>query len=495
MRRTTATAVPARGTKIGRQVLLGAATALGAAVLIALAGALALLRVAETKNEVIRLDAERRYVAAEMGRFIAQKAAAFTAYVASGQEAQLVARDKADERYRGSMAQFQRLSRTAEAQRLATEIETTERTWGAAQDEVLESLRGKRSAADVAAELAADVIPLREKVFDLTDAVAADQATRIEQQIATSDRTARHTALFLAAAAVVGVGGAFASSVVIGRRLNARLDPLARSLDVAAAELVAGTSQQVAASGQSQAATQETLVTVEELIQTAQDNASRARQVADQANDAAGTAERGRVALAEAAQGMGEVREQVETIAAQIVGLAEQARAISSITVLVDELAEQTHLLALNASIEAARAGEHGRGFAVVAAEVRDLAERAKKANAQIGDRVGQIQDGANIAVVGTEEGIRRTGRGTTSVSAATAEISRLAAAVAETATAAEQIAASSGQQAVATDQIGLAMRNIEDAATQTLAASRQAEATGRQLSEVAGHVRSVMGT
>ena len=485
----------ARGTRIGRQILLGAAVALVAAVLIAVVGAIALLRATNAEAEVVRVDAEQRFLASDVGRLIAEKATAFNGYLASRQDAQLAARDAADTQYRERVQQLQELSRTPEARRLADQIVAAQDAWSRAQDGVLAGVRdGTLTLDKVPAELTRRVIPLRQELFRLNEAAVAQQAARIEKRVEQADGVAHQGALMLAGMAVLGVGGAVASSVAIGRRLNARLDPVAQALDSAAAELVAGTSQQVAASAQTRAATQETLTTVEELVQTAQDNANRAREVADQAHEAAEAAERGHDALTEALDGMGEVRDQVQAIALQIVALADQARDIESITGLVDDLAEQTHLLALNASIEAARAGEHGRGFSVVAAEVRDLAEQAKKANAQIGDLVAAIRDGTNTAVLGTEEGIRRTGRGTACVAEATGAIAQLAGTVVQAATAAEQIAASSGQQAVAMNQIGLAMRDIEDAATQNLAASRQAEETGRHLSQVAGRMRALIG-
>jgi methyl-accepting chemotaxis protein len=91
----------------------------------------------------------------------------------------------------------------------------------------------------------------------------------------------------------------------------------------------------------------------------------------------------------------------VELIAETVNTLAQRARAISDIVASVNEISDQTHLLALNASIEAARAGAHGQGFAVVAAEVRSLAQRsataAKEIKSLIGDSVEMVDTGAKL--------------------------------------------------------------------------------------------------
>ena len=102
---------------------------------------------------------------------------------------------------------------------------------------------------------------------------------------------------------------------------------------------------------------------------------------------------------------MNRIREQMESIAESIVRLSEQGQTIGEIIATVNDLAEQSNLLAVNAAIEAARAGEQGKGFAVVAQEVKSLAEQSKQATAQVRAILGDIQKATNSAVMATEQG------------------------------------------------------------------------------------------
>ena len=101
------------------------------------------------------------------------------------------------------------------------------------------------------------------------------------------------------------------------------------------------------------------------------------------------------------------IRHKIQTIAELILELSDFVQSISSTIGLVEDIAEQTNLLALNAAVEAARAGEHGKGFAVVASEIRKLADKSKQATTKIISLINDIQQTANSTVLATEEGTK----------------------------------------------------------------------------------------
>lgn len=139
-------------------------------------------------------------------------------------------------------------------------------------------------------------------------------------------------------------------------------------------------------------------VGVEEVAASAQSAANSAQETAEVANH-------GGQAVEQVISGMENIKAKVFEAADKIKELGEQSLQIGEIIQVIDDIAEQTNLLALNAAIEAARAGEHGKGFAVVADEVRKLAEKSSKATKEIAELILNIQRGTEKAVAAMQEG------------------------------------------------------------------------------------------
>ncbi|MFY2560219.1 methyl-accepting chemotaxis protein [Corallococcus terminator] len=244
----------------------------------------------------------------------------------------------------------------------------------------------------------------------------------------------------------------------------------------ASSEILASTTEQVAGAQEQGSAVTETVSTIEEITKTSEEAAGRARNVSESARHAEEVGRSGRRSVEEAVSSMGTVREQVESIASRILALAEQAQAIGDIITTVNDISEQTHMLALNASIEASRAGENGRGFAVVAAEVKALADQSKKATGQVRQILGQIQKATHGAVMTTEEGTKSVATTTRIVAEAGSTIQTLSDLLAQASLTAAQIAASANQQATGIAQIRQAMHDVNQATQQGLMSSRQTE-------------------
>ncbi|HEX5750134.1 MAG TPA: CHASE3 domain-containing protein [Archangium sp.] len=259
------------------------------------------------------------------------------------------------------------------------------------------------------------------------------------------------------------------------------------------AEILASTTEQVAGAQEQGSAVAETVSTVEEIVQMSEEAAGRARAVSESARHAEEVGKNGRRAVDEAITSMSTVREQVESIASRILALAEQAQAIGDIITTVNDISEQTHMLALNASIEASRAGEHGRGFAVVAAEVKALADQSKKATAQVRQILGQIQKATQGAVMTTEEGTKSVASATRVVTQAGVHIQTLSELLAQASLTAAQISASASQQATGTGQIRQAMRDVSQATQQTLTSIRQTERAVQDLNAMGQKLKGLL--
>ncbi|MDP1535167.1 MAG: methyl-accepting chemotaxis protein [Rubrivivax sp.] len=265
------------------------------------------------------------------------------------------------------------------------------------------------------------------------------------------------------------------------REINEGVSVLASS----SSEILATTTQVAAGAAETATAVSETTATVEEVKQTAQVASQKARSVSDSAQKAAQVSQSGRKSVEEAMQGMQHIQEQMESIAESIVRLSEQSQAIGEIIATVNDLAEQSNLLAVNAAIEANKAGEQGKGFAVVAQEVKSLAEQSKQATAQVRTILGDIQRATSTAVLATEQGNKAVQAGVKQTAETGEAIRLLADSIAEAVQAATQIAASSQQQMVGMDQVALAMENIKQASVQNVSGTKQAEVAAQGLHEL----------
>ena len=268
--------------------------------------------------------------------------------------------------------------------------------------------------------------------------------------------------------------------------LIAQIQESAGVLNSAATEIQAAATQQVTSTLQQETAITQTVATVEEVRATVQQTADRAQQVAQSATESVNTSRTGQDAVTQSVASMAEIRQKVEDIATNILALSERTQQIGEIIDTVNGLAEQSKLLALNASIEAARAGEEGKGFAVVAMEVRQLAEQSREATGRVRDILGEIQQATNSAVIVTEEGGKGAESGLTLVELAGEAIRELAATIESAAQAATQIAASTHQQTNGMTQLAAAMTEIKSASSQSAASARQTEQSVRELIDMA---------
>ena len=265
----------------------------------------------------------------------------------------------------------------------------------------------------------------------------------------------------------------------------ARYGELSGSAAETAALVLAGVERLVAQTTAGVRAADEQYSAIEDVARAVADvrtDAARAAEdalaVAHGAEESRRLTEEGGEAVAAMVTRMREAGSRVETVAADVRGLAELVRRAGEITVAVRELAERSNLLALNASIEAARAGEHGRGFAVVADEVRSLAEESREATARIDAILAEIAGSAAQAADAATDGARTVEAGVAVADRATDAIERLQHAGETSATAARDIAGAAERQHAGMDRI--------------TAAITQAGATSSSLAGAAGEAQDV---
>ena len=264
-------------------------------------------------------------------------------------------------------------------------------------------------------------------------------------------------------------------------------------LSSSSAEILAAATQIAAGSVETATAVSQTTSTVEEVRQISESSSAKAKAVADNAQKTTEIAQNGKKALEGIVEVMDNIRERVESIAESVVRLSEQGQAIGEIIASVNDIADQSNLLAVNAAIEAAKAGEYGKGFGVVAQEIKGLAEQSRQATTKVRAILLDVQKGTSAAVMATEQGNKAVEIGVKQSQEAGESIRVLADSVAEAAQASVQIAASNQQQMAGISQVTSAMENIKQGSAQTAASTKQAEMAARNLNELAQKIKQLM--
>ncbi|MDE3019076.1 MAG: methyl-accepting chemotaxis protein, partial [Nitrospirota bacterium] len=239
-------------------------------------------------------------------------------------------------------------------------------------------------------------------------------------------------------------------------KLQAMIGKVAHVTDKVAAASVqlSATSEEMAKGADGLTSrTAQTAAAVEEMNATVGEVAQNSGKAASIAQEAVQTAKSGKDVVAETISGMQQISDAVSQSATIIATLGKSSDQIGEIVRVIEDIADQTNLLALNAAIEAARAGEQGRGFAVVADEVRKLAERTTKATKEIGDMIRHIQQDTKGAVASMDEGTQKVNSGVDLVNKTGEALATIAERVTQTADMIRLIAVAAEEQSVATQQ------------------------------------------
>ena len=277
---------------------------------------------------------------------------------------------------------------------------------------------------------------------------------------------------------------------------NTSLDKLQQTLGQVSSstQSLTATSEQVATSSRDQARgaelqqdqTNQVATAVQEMAATVHQVSEHSNQAAAASQKAAETAREGGKVVEETLSRMRAIAKSVGETAAKVRELGKRSDEIGRISRVIEDIADQTNLLALNAAIEAARAGEQGRGFAVVADEVRKLAERTAAATQEIAGMIRTIQEETKTAVTAMEAGSHEVEQGVESTSRAgdsLREIIKVSEKVGDMVT---QIATAATQQSAATEQINGSIEQIARVAASTVAGAQQSAGALQDLSELA---------
>lgn len=251
----------------------------------------------------------------------------------------------------------------------------------------------------------------------------------------------------------------------------------------AAAGRLKSTANQIAAGAEEVASQATTVATAgEEMSATSGDIAQNCQMAAEGAQRASQSAQNGAVVVDATIAVMSQIAAKVQESARTVESLGARSDQIGAIIGTIEEIADQTNLLALNAAIEAARAGEQGRGFAVVADEVRALAERTTRATKEIGEMIKAIQKETKGAVTAMEQGVKQVEAGTIEAAKSGEALRDILQQINDVAMQVNQIAAAAEEQTATTSEISSNMQQITEVVQKTSNGANESATAATQL-------------
>jgi len=243
------------------------------------------------------------------------------------------------------------------------------------------------------------------------------------------------------------------------------------------------TAEQIATGAEEVASQTSTVATAsEEMAATSSDIARNCSMAAESSRLSSDAATRGGVIVQETIDGMVRIAARVKDSARTVESLGERSEQIGEIIGTIEDIADQTNLLALNAAIEAARAGEQGRGFAVVADEVRALAERTTRATKEIGEMIKAIQSETREAVKVMEDGVTEVERGTESSQRSGEALRSILERIGEVTMQINQIATAAEEQTATTSEITMNVQQVTEVVHETASGAAETAAASSQL-------------
>lgn len=279
---------------------------------------------------------------------------------------------------------------------------------------------------------------------------------------------------------------AFRTMVESLRTIIDQVSETSNQVSSAAAQLTA-TAEQIATGAEEVAAQAGTVATAgEEMSATSGDIALNCQMAAEGSREASSTATSGAEVVNATVQVMGKIATRVQETAKTVERLGASSDQIGEIIGTIQDIADQTNLLALNAAIEAARAGEQGRGFAVVADEVRALAERTTKATREIGEMIKAIQSETRSAVSAMEEGVREVESGTSEAAKSGDALKAILEQVNSVTMQINQVATAAEEQTATTSEISNNIHQITDVVQETAKGAQESASAAAQLSRTA---------
>jgi methyl-accepting chemotaxis protein len=268
----------------------------------------------------------------------------------------------------------------------------------------------------------------------------------------------------------------------------------AEHVESASEEISCAITQQAQSAEMQKGQATQVTVAMQQMSATVHEVSENSNRAADAARDAAETAREGGTIVEDSLAKMRMIAESVGATAQKVEQLGKSTDQIGRIIGVIDDIADQTNLLALNAAIEAARAGEQGRGFAVVADEVRKLAERTTAATKEVAQMVERIQSETRSAVAAMHDGTQQVQNGVQTTALAGNSLRQIIQMSEQVGEMVAHIATAATEQSSATEQVNQNIEQITRLVSESSAGAQQSAKACHELSLLALELRKIIG-
>ena len=267
----------------------------------------------------------------------------------------------------------------------------------------------------------------------------------------------------------------------------------ADAVNRAAQEITAAVESQAATSTEMSASVAEITSTMEEFSASSTQIADYSKSVVDIANQTLEGSRKGSEAMQSVLSKMDDIWTDNQRSLQEIVDLGAKSKQISKVMEIINDVADQTKLIAFNAALEASSAGEAGKRFSVVAAEIRRLADSVTDSTNEIESKISEIQDSISRLVISSEKGAGGISAGTNASANSAERLNEIVYAASQTSNSAQQISLSTQQQKTASSQVLVALREIVTASTQTAQSITRISQVSKEMSGLSSELSKVV--
>ncbi len=469
----------------GQKIAGGYAAVMLLAVVIGVMAVSAIRSVTEAKDRVITVNAKMLLDAERANTLAETKVVDVRGFLLSADQTHV---DRLRAARTELLAVLEQLRTAAPSLDTKKMIERLTRAEGEHQASVESVLAIRQSGASndvVTKEFEERVVPKFEELRRLTLSFLNTETRAMEDAKRSASEEAFRSINVLIALVVAAIACAITVGWFLARALAAQVGSAVHHIQSSSAELQAAANQQATGAKEQASAMTEITTTIKELLSTSRQIAESAQRVAKIADDTAAAARSGDQIVHRTQDAVSAIKRQVDLIVTHMLDLGRKSQQIGGILELINELSEQTNILAINATIEAVSAGETGKRFAVVADEIRKLADRVGGSTKEIRSLIDEIRSAVNTTVMATEGGSKAVDSGTRQFGEVTASLKQIVGLVGTTTEAAREIELSTKQQSTAVEQVTVAVTDVAQATKETEASSGQMLQTSSELSNL----------